>query len=119
MLTPAPVTPAFTFDQHATVTAWRARQPLDLSVRVALDHEEAEEVLEVYRHDWTLPLYFITPADANGVMLDNGRCRSVRLASIKAALLVIEASESIDEQLRRGRNVVGRETHPRRERGDA
>lgn len=105
----AAVTPAFTLNQHAIVTAWSARRPLDLSARVAVDHEEAEEVLEVYRHDWTLPLFFITPADADGVMLDNGRCRSVRLASIGAALLVIEASEVISEQLRRGRSVVVKE----------
>ena len=83
--------PAFTLAEHDAIAAWRRSLPRPLQVRIALDNECAEEVLEVHAGDWTLPLFFIAPRPGGGIELVDGLSRCQVLGSLEAALARVGA----------------------------
>ena len=81
---PAAAARAFTLAEHEAVTEWAATLPRRVRHRVALDHEAAEEALEVGR-DLTLPAAILHPALGGGAFAvtwaDGSGCEVETLAA--------------------------------------
>lgn len=59
------VAPAFTLNDHAALSTWAA-QAHGLRLRIMADHEDYEEVAEIFTTDPMEPLAFLYPALTTG-----------------------------------------------------
>lgn len=87
--------PAFRLEQLAEITGWSAASTVDLQAHLATDHEDFEEIAEIYRpRDPTRTLWQLHATNGGTVMLTDLRSGTQgELDTVGDALALVVAVE--------------------------
>ena len=90
---PSSKTVAFTLTQLDRLLEWSDERPCGLRVNVVADHEEIEEVAEMFRRDPRSPLYLLKAQETGAVEVDNLDDLPALAPDLEAALALVERLE--------------------------
>ena len=84
----------FSLHQLQTLASWGDTRPHGLEVRIATDHEELDEVAELFRAGQNYPAYCITAVTTGEVDIIDADGMIDVAAGLSSALVQVEALEA-------------------------
>ncbi len=86
--------PRFTLEQLTTFSTWNVVRPVELSVRVATDHERFPEVAMLFRYDPEDVRYLMNATNRGTVVLVRSSGGKWELPTVEAALAKVLLMET-------------------------